>query len=58
MIGGGEYNLKDSGLIHALEPCPIFSFSVRVSFVRLRFSSPEIRTNNFKVIIHDDYHNT
>ncbi|MFQ6655394.1 hypothetical protein Gotur_025970, partial [Gossypium turneri] len=26
-IGGGEYNLKDSGLIHALEPCPIFFYS-------------------------------
>ncbi|MFQ6667758.1 hypothetical protein Gotur_033669, partial [Gossypium turneri] len=25
-IGWGEYNLKDSGLIHALEPCPISSF--------------------------------
>ncbi|MBA0863171.1 hypothetical protein Goshw_017686, partial [Gossypium schwendimanii] len=22
----GEYNLKDSGLIHALEPCPISPF--------------------------------
>ncbi|MFQ6641774.1 hypothetical protein Gotur_015020, partial [Gossypium turneri] len=28
-ISGGEYNLKDSGLIHALEPCPISSFSFR-----------------------------
>ncbi|MFQ6643645.1 hypothetical protein Gotur_017453 [Gossypium turneri] len=44
-IGGGEYNLKDSGLIHALEPCPISSFSIRVPFVYLRFSSSEICTN-------------
>ncbi|MFQ6654362.1 hypothetical protein Gotur_025384, partial [Gossypium turneri] len=31
-IGGGEYNLKDNGLIHNLEPCPIFfcSSSIRV----------------------------
>ncbi|MFQ6622564.1 hypothetical protein Gotur_001490 [Gossypium turneri] len=57
-IGGGEYNLKDSDLIHALEPCPISSFSVRVSFVCSRFFSPEICTNNFKVIFHDEYHNT
>ncbi|MBA0876456.1 hypothetical protein Goshw_025345, partial [Gossypium schwendimanii] len=32
--GGREYNFKDSGLKHALEPCPISSFfcssSVRV----------------------------
>ncbi|MFQ6667742.1 hypothetical protein Gotur_033650, partial [Gossypium turneri] len=27
-IGGGEYNLKESDLIHALEPCPISSFFV------------------------------
>ncbi|MFQ6660763.1 hypothetical protein Gotur_029158, partial [Gossypium turneri] len=44
-IGGGEYNLKDSGLIHALEPCPIFYFSVRVPFVCSRFFSPEICTS-------------
>ncbi|MFQ6634922.1 hypothetical protein Gotur_010251, partial [Gossypium turneri] len=46
-IGGGEYNLKDSALIHALEPCPISSFSIRVLFMCLRFSSPEICTNNY-----------
>ncbi|MFQ6661853.1 hypothetical protein Gotur_029867, partial [Gossypium turneri] len=57
-IGGGEYNLKDSGLIHALKPCPISSFSVQVSFIYSRFSSPDISTNNFKVIIHDVYYNT
>ena len=45
-ISGGEYNLKDSGLIHALEPCPISSFSIRVLFVCSRFSSLEICTNN------------
>ncbi|MFQ6634950.1 hypothetical protein Gotur_012108, partial [Gossypium turneri] len=45
-IGRGEYNLKDSDLIHALEPCPISSFSVRIPFVCSRFSSPEICTNN------------
>ncbi|MBA0879305.1 hypothetical protein Goshw_014395 [Gossypium schwendimanii] len=44
-IGGGEYNLKDSGLIHALEPYPISYFPVRVPFVCSRFSSPEICTN-------------
>ncbi|MFQ6645387.1 hypothetical protein Gotur_019641, partial [Gossypium turneri] len=27
-IGGGEYNLKDSRLIHALDHCPISSFFV------------------------------
>ncbi|MBA0856511.1 hypothetical protein Goshw_029681, partial [Gossypium schwendimanii] len=46
IVGGGEYNIKDSDLIHALEPCPISSFSVRVSFVCSRFSSPEICTNS------------
>ena len=56
-ISGGEYNLKDSGLIHALEPCHISS-SIWVSFACSRFSSPKICTNNFKVIFHDDYHNT
>ncbi|MBA0872941.1 hypothetical protein Goshw_023820 [Gossypium schwendimanii] len=48
-IGGGEYNLKDSCLIHALEPCPISSFSVQVPFLCLRFSLPKIWTN----IIHN-----
>ncbi|MFQ6623554.1 hypothetical protein Gotur_004278 [Gossypium turneri] len=57
-LGGGEYNLKDSGLIHAFEPCSISSFSIRVLFVCSRFSSSKICTNNFKVIFHDDYHNT
>ncbi len=57
-IGGGEYNLKDSGLIHALEPCPISSFSFRVPIVCSRFSLPEFCTNNFKVIFHDDFHHT
>ncbi|MFQ6670624.1 hypothetical protein Gotur_035460 [Gossypium turneri] len=27
-IGVDEYNLEDRDLIHALEPCPISSFSV------------------------------
>ncbi|MFQ6639606.1 hypothetical protein Gotur_015548 [Gossypium turneri] len=45
-IDGGEYNLKDSGLIHALEPCPISFFSVRVPLVCSRFFSPKICTNN------------
>ncbi|MFQ6667528.1 hypothetical protein Gotur_033511 [Gossypium turneri] len=44
-IGGGEYNLKDSGWIHALVPYPISSFYVRVPFVCLRFSSSEICSN-------------
>ncbi|MFQ6659776.1 hypothetical protein Gotur_028535, partial [Gossypium turneri] len=44
-IGGGKYNLKDSGLIHALEPCPISFFFF--PFVCSRFSSPEICTNKF-----------
>ena len=57
-IGGDEYNLKDSGLIHALEPVLflLFLFEFR-SCVRV-FSLPEFCTNNFKVISHDDYHNT
>ena len=57
-ISGGEYNLKDSGLIHALEPVLflLFLFEFR-SCVRV-FSLPEFCTNNFKVIFHDDYHNT
>ncbi|MFQ6663096.1 hypothetical protein Gotur_030736, partial [Gossypium turneri] len=50
-ISGGEYSLKDSGLIHALKPCPISSFSIQVPFVYSRFSSPEFCTNNFKVIL-------
>ncbi|MFQ6633519.1 hypothetical protein Gotur_011281, partial [Gossypium turneri] len=41
-ICGGEYNLEDSGLIHALEPCPISSFSIQISFVCSRFFSPKI----------------
>ncbi|MFQ6657828.1 hypothetical protein Gotur_027339, partial [Gossypium turneri] len=57
-IGGVEYNLKDSGLIHVLEPYPISFISVRVPFMCSRFSSLKICTNNFKVIFHDDYHNT
>ncbi|MBA0872653.1 hypothetical protein Goshw_017903, partial [Gossypium schwendimanii] len=44
-IGGGEYNLKDSDLRHALKPCPISSFSVQVTFMCSRFSSPKIFTN-------------
>ncbi|MFQ6643950.1 hypothetical protein Gotur_018073, partial [Gossypium turneri] len=57
-ISGGKYNLKDSGFIHALEPCHISSFSARVPFMCSRFSSLEICTNNFKFIFHDDYYNT
>ncbi|MBA0850033.1 hypothetical protein Goshw_024391 [Gossypium schwendimanii] len=48
-INGDEYNLKDSDLIQALEPCPISSFSVRVSFVCSRFSLLEICTNKICV---------
>ncbi|MBA0664314.1 hypothetical protein Goklo_004345 [Gossypium klotzschianum] len=44
-IGVGEYNLKDSGWMHALVPCPVSSFYVRVPFVCLRFSSSEICSN-------------
>ncbi|MBA0874962.1 hypothetical protein Goshw_024595, partial [Gossypium schwendimanii] len=47
-IGGGEYNLKDSGLIHAWEPCPISFLFVQVPFVCSRFSSPEFCTYNKK----------
>ncbi|MFQ6661294.1 hypothetical protein Gotur_029501, partial [Gossypium turneri] len=49
-VGGGEYNLKDSGLIHALEPLLFLLFLFEVSIVCLRFSLSEFFTNNFKVI--------
>ncbi|MBA0870498.1 hypothetical protein Goshw_013239, partial [Gossypium schwendimanii] len=49
-IGGGEYNFKDSGLIHALEPCPISSFPFRITFMCSRFSSPKICTNKNMIL--------
>ncbi|KAB2025806.1 hypothetical protein ES319_D06G174200v1 [Gossypium barbadense] len=57
-ISGGEYNLKDSGLIHAFEPVLFLLFLFEFRSCVRDFSLPEFCTNNFKVIFHDDYHNT